>query len=69
MEALEELIKVLSDPQVSIRNGWARATHTCKICEKNALKFRNASSEFEYRISAICQNCQDKYFHYGNDNE
>ena len=68
MESLDELIKVLSDPQVSMRNGWARATDTCKICGKNALRFRNASSAFEYKVSAICQNCQDKYFHSVKDN-
>ena len=62
METLDELINILSDPEVSIRNCLARASGMCKLCGEDACNFRDAASEFEYRVSAICQNCQDKYF-------
>ena len=62
MHKLNELISVLSEPAVHLRDTSARATHTCKICSGPARWFRNALSEFEYRVSAICQDCQDKYF-------
>ena len=67
METLDELIKVLSEPEVSLRNHRARATKTCKICGGRARWFRDAASEFEYKISAICQDCQDRYFHPDHD--
>jgi hypothetical protein len=67
METLDELIEALSTPEVSVRNGRARATCTCKLCGEPARRFRDAVSEFEYRISAICQRCQDRYFYCGNE--
>ena len=62
MEALNELIEVLSKPEVSNRDSFARSTHTCKLCGNSARWFRDAVSEFEYRVSAICQRCQDRFF-------
>jgi len=62
MTTLNALIKALSEPEVSLRDASARATHTCKLCGGPARRFRNTLSEFEYRVSAICQNCQDRYF-------
>jgi hypothetical protein len=67
MQVLDELIKVLSEPEVAVRNCRARADRTCKLCGGPARRFRDAISEFEYQISAICQGCQDKYFYPGND--
>lgn len=61
MERLDELIKILSEASVNARYGRARATKTCKICGRSARNFRNAACAFEYRVSAICQYCQDKY--------
>ena len=62
MESLSELIRALSEPEVSVRDTYARSTHTCKICRKSARRFRDPISEFEYKVSAICQRCQDKFF-------
>ena len=61
MERLEELIKILSEPAMGARYSKAKTTQTCKICGKPALGFRDAVSSFEYTVSAICQECQDKY--------
>jgi len=61
MERLEELIKILSEPAMRARYSKAKTTQTCKICGNPALGFRDAVSAFEYSVSAICQECQDKY--------
>ena len=63
MERLEDLIRILSEPTVSARHSKAKTTRTCKICGGPALCFRDAVSSFEYRVSAICQDCQDKYLY------
>ena len=62
MQSLNELIRALSEPDVSMRDSYARSTNTCKICGKSARRFRDSISEFEYKVSAICQRCQDKFF-------
>lgn len=62
MERLEELIRLLSDPATVSRYAQAKASKTCKCCGQPATCFRNRVAEIEYRISAICQNCQDTYF-------
>ena len=39
--------------------------NTCAFCVEPNLEFRNAISVQEYRISGLCQNCQDEVF--GNE--
>jgi len=34
----------------------------CSWCKKEITDFRNEISEREYKISGMCQNCQDKTF-------
>lgn len=63
MERLAELIKILSEPAMNARHSKAKTTRTCKICDGPALCFRDAVSAFEYTVSAICQECQDKYLY------
>ena len=63
MTRLNELIAILSMPAVNERYSHAKATKTCKICEGLATRFRDDVSSCEYAISAICQSCQDIYFH------
>lgn len=59
---MNELIEILSDPSTNVRQSRAKAARTCKICDQPADHFRDATSEFEYLVSTICQDCQDKYF-------
>jgi hypothetical protein len=66
MERLEELIRILSEPEMRARHSIAKTTQTCKICGGPALCFRDTVSSFEYAVSAICQECQDKYLCAGN---
>lgn len=38
------------------------ADNICNLCGEQILSFRDEVSEKEYRISAMCQNCQDDLF-------
>ena len=40
----------------------ALAGNQCVKCGATQLEFRDAISEKEYKISALCQNCQDLFF-------
>lgn len=62
MSRIQELIGALSEKEVVLRGPVAKANGTCKICGKPAKFFRTSFSALEYRISAICQACQDYYF-------
>lgn len=63
MPRLNELIEILSKPAVNERYSHSKATKTSKICEGPATRFRDTMSSCEYAVSAICQSCQDIYFH------
>ena len=58
---IEELIFVLASQEVRSREHIARCQHRCKICGKKAKYFRSYCAKLEYKISAICQSCQDYY--------
>jgi hypothetical protein len=62
MDSLEELIGALSDKEILFRSHAAKHNHMCKICARPATSFRTPFSEFEYRVSSICQACHDCYF-------
>ena len=61
MNRIQELINVLGDDNVKGRAAIAKANRTCKICGKPAVFFRTSQAELEYRLSLICQSCQDHY--------
>ena len=54
---LEEFSKHFSTPRST-----AFMRRTCVICGESATHFNDAISEREYRISGMCQKCQDDYF-------
>jgi hypothetical protein len=54
-----DLKELLSCSNYSQKYAKAKATRTCINCEKSAKDFKDASSELEYKISALCQSCQD----------
>jgi hypothetical protein len=62
MKKVDELLRIFSSPDYRGRFLQAKATSTCLLCGKPARLFRDTSASFEYRISALCQDCQDKYF-------
>ena len=61
MNRIQELINVLGDDNVRVQAAIAKANRTCKICGKSAVLFQTSQAELEYRISLICQSCQDYY--------
>ena len=40
----------------------AKAGNQCVCCGKAATEFRDEISKREYRISSLCQHCQDEVF-------
>lgn len=40
----------------------AKAGNQCVCCGKLATEFRDEISKREYRISSLCQHCQDEVF-------
>ena len=63
MMKLEKLIEKLESDDTAKRVSYAKMTNTCKICSQPAKYFEDKLSALEYHISAICQDCQNKYFH------
>lgn len=59
METLDDILALLT-PAVLARSSAAKSTKTCKICTEPAIEFRSELSKFEYSVSAICQQCQDR---------
>jgi hypothetical protein len=55
------------NPELLIQNGFQyelaliRAGH-CPFCKKTVGDFRNRESRDEYKISGLCQVCQDGFF-------
>ena len=45
-----------------VRRKIAFENNTCVACEKPAHEFRDELSEREWKISALCQICQDEVF-------
>jgi hypothetical protein len=64
MASLDEFIAILSDPTMPEKLSQAKVNRTCKICGNHADFFRDAAAQFEYEVSAICQECQDRYLSY-----
>jgi hypothetical protein len=61
-----EPIKNFLDQLTTLTFGTSRTesiTHDkCVSCKGDATSFRNEISKREYRISGLCQNCQDEIF-------
>ena len=55
---IDEVIKEV----LGINRIEAIKSDTCAICKSDAKEFRNDISRKEYRISGMCQECQDSVF-------
>jgi hypothetical protein len=66
MDRIKEFIAILSDKNVQARTSGAKHNQTCKICKRPADQFISKSSEFEYMISGICEQCQTYYYGRGH---
>jgi hypothetical protein len=61
MMRIDELFKLVSSPTYKESYARAKAANTCLRCGCPAKGFTGFSSELEYRISALCQRCQDEF--------
>jgi hypothetical protein len=62
MSKTMELLEFFSEDNYSARYAAAKAKNVCIRCGKPAHLFRDVLTRLEYRISALCQKCQDEYF-------
>jgi hypothetical protein len=56
------LAEIFSSPAYGESYTHAKATNTCVRCKGPAKAFRDPLAELEYKISALCQVCQDDCF-------
>jgi hypothetical protein len=61
MSRLAQLIDVLGDPNYMYHYRSAKSSHTCMICGNQASAFTDESAELEFKVSGLCQQCQDEY--------
>jgi hypothetical protein len=59
---IEELLRKLSGSTYKSDFNDAKARRICIACKEPARDFRDKGAEFEYSISAICEQYQDVYF-------
>ena len=57
-----ELLEIFSATKYRSSYTNAKAGKTCIRCGKPAKAFRDASARLEYKVSALCQRCQDECF-------
>ena len=62
MRELERLKEELSLSVFGRSVSLAKAGNQCVSCGKNADTFRDEISRKEYKISCLCQTCQDEVF-------
>jgi hypothetical protein len=62
MEKMQPLLDTFLLPEYKTRYRSAKSTHTCLMCGNPARGFRDEWAKLRYEISALCQECQDRYF-------
>jgi hypothetical protein len=63
MERFDDLFAVFTSRHYKVRFLNAKASATCVVCGNPAVRFLSASAILEYNVSALCQECQNLYFH------
>jgi hypothetical protein len=59
----EEILRIFSAEDYKAKYLHAKASGTCISCGSRIDNFlQNPYSNLEYRISALCQDCQDRFF-------
>lgn len=57
---VKKFIQIIRDPSQHIQEN--KDQNTCSMCDGPALEFKDELSKKEYKISAMCQKCQDEFF-------
>lgn len=62
-ERIKKLLdKITSDPEFKRTRSNAILAKLCVMCENPNLNFIDQLSRREYKISGMCQTCQDNFF-------
>jgi len=61
-DVMAKTIDAVAEKLAGITRTEALATHTCVSCLKPANEFRDEKSAVEWRITGLCQECQDDIF-------
>jgi hypothetical protein len=62
MRRIDNLFQLISSGTYKNSFAQAKAANICLRCGRPAKGFTDCSSELEYRISALCQSCQEECF-------
>ena len=62
MRRIDNLFQIISSATYKESYAQAKAANLCLRCGRPAKGFTDCSSELEYRISALCQSCQEECF-------
>jgi hypothetical protein len=62
MTRIETLLKILSQQDRDAKFIIALNTQTCISCGNPVGGFKGPSAKLEYKISGMCQTCQDYFF-------
>jgi hypothetical protein len=62
MGRIDDLLAIFRSHDYRVRFLNAKASGTCVVCRKPALRLQSVSVMLEYSTSALCQECQDRYF-------
>lgn len=60
--AVENVLEQLGKAAYGNSRTKSFAEHTCVKCGKLAAEFRTELDRREYKISGLCQECQDEFF-------
>lgn len=63
MTNIEKFIDFLSHPGYHAKIAIAKSSGTCVLCGQAVNEFSTKKSAFEYRVSSLCEKCQDTYIH------
>jgi len=61
MKDMQDFLDLLKNPDYRSRYLIAKRTGACLACGSKVLSLRDASARLEYEVSALCQECQDRY--------
>lgn len=61
-ETMQNVIDSLAEEMFDMKQSDAIQSCTCVVCKYPATAFRDELSEREYKISGMCQKCQDEFF-------
>jgi hypothetical protein len=62
MSGYTELVMMFTSADYKSRYAQAKASGTCIRCGEKAVEFNYAHTRLEYSVSALCEECQGRFF-------